>query len=100
MISAEILQAWLVVFFTLSILSFLIDDNPIYKAAEHLFAGASAGYGVVIAYWEYIRPSLLSKLWPHKDGISEDSLLIDIWYSIYGPAISPSAIEVHTTNYL
>ena len=83
MISAEILQAWLVVFFTLSILSFLIDDNPIYKAAEHLFAGASAGYGVVIAYWEYIRPSLLSKLWPHKDGISEGSLLIDIWYSIY-----------------
>ena len=83
MISAEILQAWLVAFFTLSILSFLIDDNPIYKAAEHLFAGASAGYGVVIAYWEYIRPSLLSKLWPQKESIEQDSLLIDIWYSIY-----------------
>ena len=50
MISYGILEAWLVAFFTLAILSFLIDDNPIYKAAEHLFAGASAGYGVVIAY--------------------------------------------------
>tara|TARA_B100000287_G_C20628852_1_gene778948 strand:- start:915 stop:1775 length:861 start_codon:yes stop_codon:yes gene_type:complete len=83
MISFEIVQAWLVAFFTLSILSFLIDDNPIYKAAEHLFAGASAGYGVVVAYWEYIRPNLLSKLWPQKSNIEEGSIFIDIWYGIY-----------------
>ena len=83
MISFEIVQAWLVAFFTLSILSFLIDDNPIYKAAEHLFAGASAGYGVVVAYWEYIRPNLLSKLWPQKSNIEEGSVFIDIWYGIY-----------------
>ncbi len=83
MISSIMLEAWLVAFFTLAILSFLIDDNPIYKAAEHLFAGASAGYGVVVAYWEYIRPNLLGKLWPQKDKLDQESLLIDIWYSIY-----------------
>ena len=83
MISSIMLEAWLVAFFTLAILSFLIDDNPIYKAAEHLFAGASAGYGVVVAYWEYIRPNLLGKLWPQKDKLEQESLLIDIWYSIY-----------------
>ena len=60
----------------LAILSFLIDDNPIYKAAEHLFAGASAGYGVVIAYWQYIEPTLLGKLWPQKDKLDQDSILI------------------------
>ena len=83
MISYGILEAWLVAFFTLAILSFLIDDNPIYKAAEHLFAGASAGYGVVIAYWQYIEPTLLGKLWPQKDKLDQDSILIDVWYSIY-----------------
>ena len=83
MISYGILEAWLVAFFTLAILSFLIDDNPIYKAAEHLFAGASAGYGVVIAYWQYIEPTLLAKLWPQKDKLDKESIFIDVWYSIY-----------------
>ena len=83
MLSAEIIQAWFVAFFTLSILSFLIDDNPIYKAAEHLFAGASAGYGVVVAYWDYIRPNLIYKLWPQKENIEQDSIFIDVWYGIY-----------------
>ena len=83
MLSAEIIQAWFVAFFTLSILSFLIDDNPIYKAAEHLFAGASAGYGVVVAYWDYIRPNLIYKLWPQKENIGQDSIFIDVWYGIY-----------------
>ena len=59
--TSEIIQAWIAAFLTLSILSFLFDDNPLYKAAEHLFAGVSAGYGVVIAYWEFIRPTLFSK---------------------------------------
>ena len=64
MISPDILTAWISAFLTLAILSFLFNDNPLYKAAEHLFAGVSAGYGVVMAYWQFLRPSLLGKLWP------------------------------------
>lgn len=81
--TSEIIQAWIAAFLTLSILSFLFDDNPLYKAAEHLFAGVSAGYGVVIAYWEFIRPTLFSKLWPQKISYSDDSILESIWYSVY-----------------
>ena len=53
MISAEILGAWLSAFLTLSILSFLFNDNPLYKAAEHLFAGVSIAYSMVLVYWSF-----------------------------------------------
>jgi hypothetical protein len=42
----EILQIWIIAFFTLSLFSFLYKDNPFYKIAEHIFAGISAGYYV------------------------------------------------------
>ena len=67
----DIIGAWFAAFLTLSILSFLFKENPLFKAAEHLFAGASAGYGVVVAYWDYIRPNLIYKLWPQKENIAE-----------------------------
>lgn len=42
----EILQIWIIAFFTLSLFSFLYKDNPFYKLSEHIFAGLSAGYYV------------------------------------------------------
>ena len=86
MISPEILTAWISAFLTLSILSFLYNDNPLYKAAEHLFAGVSAGYGIVLAYWQFLRPSLLGKLWPKLPEGEEGGLLIEIWYAFYSLA--------------
>lgn len=77
----EIIGAWLAALLTLSILSFLFKENPIYKAAEHLFVGISAGWGVVIAYWQVIQPNLLSNLWP-QGGVG-DSILSQIWYGFY-----------------
>ena len=44
-------QIWLMAFFTLAIFSFLYRDNPIYRFAEHLFAGLSAGYYVALYTW-------------------------------------------------
>ena len=60
MLLSEIIGAWLVALLTLSILSFLFKENPLYKAAEHLFVGISAGWAVVIAYWQVIQPNLLA----------------------------------------
>ena len=83
MFSIEIMGAWLVVLLTLCICSFLYDDNPFYKAAEHLYVGASAGYVAVISFWQQVQPNLFGRLWPI---ISEDSnfTIIDrIWYGIY-----------------
>ena len=82
MINSEILSAGVIVFLTLAIFSFLFNDNPLYKAAEHLFAGVSAGYGVVVAYWEFIRPTLFGKLWPLNPS-EEESIIQTIWYGFY-----------------
>jgi len=38
---------WVAALFTLAIFSFLYKDNPVYKFAEHLLVGVSAGYYLV-----------------------------------------------------
>ncbi len=45
---------------TLSVYSFLYKDNPFYKFAEHLVVGVSAGYYLVIYYYNYIDPNVVS----------------------------------------
>ena len=82
MFNIEVISAWIAVFLTLSIFSYLYDDNPFYKAAEHLFIGISAGYGVVIAFWQQVRPNLFGRLWPKLEQNSE-SLFNQFWYGIY-----------------
>ncbi|MFZ1683432.1 MAG: hypothetical protein WAU88_04795 [Candidatus Zixiibacteriota bacterium] len=49
-------------FLTLAIFSFLYKDNPLYKFAEHLFVGVSAGYFVVILWHNTLSPNLLQRL--------------------------------------
>jgi len=70
--SQEILGAWIASFLTLAIFSFLYNDNPIYKAAEHLFVGISAAYALVEAYWQYLKPNLIDKLFPSFFGLNND----------------------------
>lgn len=55
---------WVGAFFTLCILSFLYDDNPFYKFAEHVFVGVSAAYWMAVGFWTIIVPNLLGKLTP------------------------------------
>jgi len=55
----EIFQIWLVAFLTLALFSFMYRDNPIYKVAEHIFAGLTAGYQVGLI-WHTI---ILQRLW-------------------------------------
>jgi hypothetical protein len=49
-------------FLTLAIYSFLYKDNPVYKFAEHLFVGISAGFYVIIYTNNSIRPNLIDPL--------------------------------------
>ena len=55
----ELFQIWLIAFFTLALFSFLYKDNPIYKVAEHIFAGLTAGYQVGLI-WDTV---ILQQLW-------------------------------------
>jgi len=45
---------------TLSVYSFLYKDNPFYKFAEHLVVGISAGYYLVIYYYNFIDPNVVT----------------------------------------
>jgi hypothetical protein len=55
---------WIAAFFTLAVFSFLYGDNPLYKVAEAVLVGVSAGYWIVVAFWDVIVPNLIGKLSP------------------------------------
>jgi hypothetical protein len=78
MSSSVILGAWIAVFLTFGIFSYLYKDNPFYKIAEHLFVGISAGYWTSIFFWTQIQPNLFGRLWPASE-YSTDAF----WYKIY-----------------
>ncbi len=60
--------------FTLAIYSFLYRDNPVYRFAEHVFAGLSAGYysGLIfqsVLVQQLWQPLIGGKLWLIVPGI-------------------------------
>jgi hypothetical protein len=55
----DLLFIWVAAILTLCIYSFLYKDNPLYKFAEHLMVGISAGYYVVMYYWNFIHRYLV-----------------------------------------
>jgi hypothetical protein len=46
----SLVGAWVATGLTLFIFSFLYKDNPVFKAAEHLYVGVSVGYTIVKTY--------------------------------------------------
>jgi hypothetical protein len=55
---------WIAACLTLAIMSFLYNDNPLYRFAEHLFVGVSAAYWMVMGFWSTLVPNLIGKLAP------------------------------------
>lgn len=51
---------------TLAIFSFLYKDNPVYKFAEHLFVGTSAGYWFIYNYYNVFKPNVV-QAWINAD---------------------------------
>jgi hypothetical protein len=56
--------AWVSIFLTICVLSFLYDDNPVYKFAEHLFLGVSVGISITEIWYGVFQPNLADKLMP------------------------------------
>lgn len=54
----DFIGIWIGALLTLSIYSFLYKDNPLYKFAEHLFMGVSAGYFGAYLYHNVLIPNL------------------------------------------
>ncbi len=53
---------WVAALLTLFVFSFLYKDNPLYKFAEHVFVGVSAGYYIVLNFWTVVVPNLWDPL--------------------------------------
>ena len=66
----ELLGIWVAAFLSLAIFSFLYKDNPIYKFAEHLFVGISAGYVLIQELAGTLIPNLYHPLREAFLGIS------------------------------
>jgi hypothetical protein len=58
---ADIVGTWIAATLTIAILSFLYKDNPLYKFAEHLYVGASAGFMVVYFWASDVKPMLVDR---------------------------------------
>src|SRR3712207_2497887 len=69
-----ILGAWVATGLTLFIFSFLLQDNPLFKLAEHLYVGVSVGYTIVKAYDTVIVHLILKPIFEN----GEWSLLIPV----------------------
>ncbi len=59
------LTIWVGALITICCFTFLIKDNPLYRFAEHLFVGVSAGYYLSsVSFHQVLKPNLLAKIWP------------------------------------
>jgi hypothetical protein len=63
---------WIGALLTLAVLSFLWRDNPVYKLAEAIVVGVSAGYWMIVAVWDTLVPKLVGPLAP---GFTASALL-------------------------
>jgi len=59
----ELLVTTITALFTLAIYSFLYRDNPVYRVAEHVFAGLSAGYYSGLIFQSVLVQQLAQPLW-------------------------------------
>jgi hypothetical protein len=71
----EVVGAWLAVFFTLAIFSFLYKDNPVYKFAEHVFVGMAVGYVALLSFTDTILPNF----WNHIVGGLRETNMNSLW---------------------
>jgi hypothetical protein len=57
----DIIGTWIAATLTIAILSFLYRDNPLYKFAEHLYVGISAGFWVIYTWAFDVKPMLVDR---------------------------------------
>jgi hypothetical protein len=57
-----VFDTWVAAILTLCVFSFLYRDNPLYRFAEHLFVGASAGYLLAVQYQNVLKPNVIGKI--------------------------------------
>lgn len=59
---SQSIGVWIAALLSLAIFSFLYKDNPVYKLAEHLFVGVSAGFQFTVLYHQYLKVKMIIPL--------------------------------------
>ncbi len=79
---------WIAAILTLFIFTFLYKDNPLYRFAEHLLVGVSAGYYLAIYWHNGVKPNIIDHL-ARGELIYLIPLLLGLCYfTIFVPKIS------------
>jgi hypothetical protein len=77
----NLLGTWIAAGLTIAILSFLYRDNPLYKFAEHLYVGVSAGYWVIYIWAFDVKPMLIDEF-IRQAGVEKWILIIPAIFSV------------------
>jgi hypothetical protein len=64
-LTLSLVGTWVAATLTIGILSFLYKDNPLYRAAEHLYVGTSAGFAIIYAWSFDVYPMLVEQFNRH-----------------------------------
>jgi hypothetical protein len=71
----NIIGTWIAATLTIAILSFLYRDNPLYRLAEHLYVGVSAGFWVIYTWAFDVKPMLVDRF-VQETGVEKWILII------------------------
>ncbi|NOY97834.1 MAG: hypothetical protein GXP40_01345 [Chloroflexi bacterium] len=61
-VAPDLISGFIAFILTLLVFSYLLGDNPFFRAAIYLFVGVSAGYIAAVAWYQVLWPELISPL--------------------------------------
>jgi hypothetical protein len=70
------ISVWIAALLTLCIFSFLYKDNPLFKLAEHLFAGVASAYFFCTQWFQTLKPNLVDPGLDPETPLGERCLLL------------------------
>jgi hypothetical protein len=71
----NLIGTWIAATLTIAILSFLYRDNPLYRFAEHLYVGVSAGFWVIYTWAFDVKPMLVDRFF-QSTGVEKWILIV------------------------
>ncbi|MFP4498242.1 MAG: hypothetical protein ACLFQV_08520 [Vulcanimicrobiota bacterium] len=87
--TTEIVGTWIAAALTICIFSFLFEDNPLYKFAEHLFVGVSAGYWMATIFQNVIKPNLAGNIYEAAMLLSKEGTFnVEKWSFVIAGVLS------------
>lgn len=86
----EIIGIWIAALLTLAVLSYVIQDNPVFRLTQYLFVGVSAGYAAALA-WNHILAPRIALLLRDPSGAWPYSLMLALAALLLGRGWQPTA---------